>query len=141
MSYGDWTGAACAHARAEFLFGDDQQGSNRVDGVAAHLAQGADLADTHVALGIQLAALTLELAHLALTLAHQTLILVIHIELELEGGAEHLDGSIGQAVLAGVEPDPEALKGAPRKTVRARLDETRAARKPVLRWTPGMKVE
>ena len=29
----------------------------------------------------------------------------------------------------------------PQKPVRARLDETRAARKPVLRWTPGMKVE
>jgi glycine dehydrogenase subunit 2 len=37
--------------------------------------------------------------------------------------------------------DPEALKSAPRKTFRARLDETRAARKPVLRWTPGMKVD
>jgi len=37
--------------------------------------------------------------------------------------------------------DPAGLKAAPRKPVRARLDETRAARKPVLRWTPGMKVE
>jgi glycine dehydrogenase subunit 2 len=37
--------------------------------------------------------------------------------------------------------DPEALKSAPRQTFRARLDETRAARKPVLRWTPGMKVD
>jgi glycine dehydrogenase subunit 2 len=37
--------------------------------------------------------------------------------------------------------DPEAVKAAPVKPVRARLDETRAARKPVLRWTPGMKVE
>ncbi len=36
---------------------------------------------------------------------------------------------------------PEAVKAAPVKPVRARLDETRAARKPVLRWTPGMKVE
>jgi glycine dehydrogenase subunit 2 len=36
--------------------------------------------------------------------------------------------------------DPEALKSAPTKPIRARLDETRAARKPVLRWTPGMKV-
>jgi glycine dehydrogenase subunit 2 len=37
--------------------------------------------------------------------------------------------------------DPEGLKASPRKPVRARLDETRAARKPVVRWTPGMKVE
>jgi len=36
---------------------------------------------------------------------------------------------------------PEALKAAPQKPVRARLDETRAARKPVLRWRPGLKVE
>ncbi len=36
---------------------------------------------------------------------------------------------------------PEAVKAAPVKPVRARLDETRAARKPVLRWRPGMKVE
>ncbi|HET9599723.1 MAG TPA: aminomethyl-transferring glycine dehydrogenase subunit GcvPB [Anaeromyxobacteraceae bacterium] len=37
--------------------------------------------------------------------------------------------------------DPEGVKASPRKPVRARLDETRAARKPVLRWRPGMKVE
>ena len=37
--------------------------------------------------------------------------------------------------------DPEGLKASPQKPFRARLDETRAARKPVLRWTPGMKVE
>jgi glycine dehydrogenase subunit 2 len=36
---------------------------------------------------------------------------------------------------------PDAVKAAPTKPVRARLDETRAARKPVLRWKPGMKVE
>jgi glycine dehydrogenase subunit 2 len=36
--------------------------------------------------------------------------------------------------------DPEGVKAAPRNPVRARLDETRAARKPVLRWRPGMKV-
>jgi glycine dehydrogenase subunit 2 len=46
-----------------------------------------------------------------------------------------------RAIAAEARTDPEALKAAPRKTVRARLDETRAARKPVLRWTPGMKVE
>jgi glycine dehydrogenase subunit 2 len=37
--------------------------------------------------------------------------------------------------------DPEGVKASPRKPVRARLDETRAARKPILRWRPGMKVE
>ena len=33
--------------------------------------------------------------------------------------------------------DPEAVKAAPTRPVRARLDETRAARKPWLRWRPG----
>jgi glycine dehydrogenase subunit 2 len=37
--------------------------------------------------------------------------------------------------------DPEGVKAAPTKPVRARLDEVRAARKPILRWRPGMKVE
>jgi len=36
---------------------------------------------------------------------------------------------------------PDAVKASPEKPIRARLDETRAARKPVLRWRPGMKVE
>jgi len=46
-----------------------------------------------------------------------------------------------RAIAAEASADPEALKAAPQKPFRARLDETRAARKPVLRWTPGMKVE
>jgi glycine dehydrogenase subunit 2 len=33
--------------------------------------------------------------------------------------------------------DPAALHDAPERPVRARLDETRAARRPVLRWKPG----
>ncbi len=37
--------------------------------------------------------------------------------------------------------DPEGVKAAPLKAVRSRLDEVRAARKPILRWRPGMKVE
>jgi glycine dehydrogenase subunit 2 len=45
------------------------------------------------------------------------------------------------AVAAQARTDPAGLKAAPQKPVRSRLDETRAARKPVLRWTPGMKVE
>jgi glycine dehydrogenase subunit 2 len=32
---------------------------------------------------------------------------------------------------------PEAVKAAPTRPVRSRLDETRAARRPVLRWRPG----
>jgi glycine dehydrogenase subunit 2 len=46
-----------------------------------------------------------------------------------------------RAVAEQAKRDPEGLKAAPEKPVRARLDETRAARKPVLRWKPGMKVE
>jgi len=46
-----------------------------------------------------------------------------------------------RAIAAQAASDPAGLKAAPQKPVRARLDETRAARKPVLRWTPGMKVE
>jgi glycine dehydrogenase subunit 2 len=37
--------------------------------------------------------------------------------------------------------NPDALKSAPTKPFRARLDETRAARKPVLRWRPGLALE
>jgi glycine dehydrogenase subunit 2 len=36
---------------------------------------------------------------------------------------------------------PDSVKAAPTKPVRSRLDETRAARKPLLRWRPGMKME
>jgi glycine dehydrogenase subunit 2 len=46
-----------------------------------------------------------------------------------------------RAIAEEARANPEALKAAPVKPIRARLDETRAARKPVLRWTPGMKVE
>ena len=46
-----------------------------------------------------------------------------------------------QAIAEQARSDPEGVKAAPLKPVRARLDETRAARKPLLRWTPGMKVE
>jgi glycine cleavage system P protein (glycine dehydrogenase) subunit 2 len=33
--------------------------------------------------------------------------------------------------------DPQTVRGAPHRTKLARLDETRAARRPVLRWRPG----
>jgi glycine dehydrogenase subunit 2 len=46
-----------------------------------------------------------------------------------------------KAIAAEAKAEPEAVKAAPTRPVRARLDETRAARKPVLRWRPGMKVE
>jgi glycine dehydrogenase subunit 2 len=50
-----------------------------------------------------------------------------------------IDGML--AIAEQARTDPEAVRASPRKPVRARLDETRAARKPVLRWRPGMKVE
>jgi len=46
-----------------------------------------------------------------------------------------------RAIAEEAKANPDALHAAPTKPVRARLDETRAARKPVLRWRPGMKVE
>ncbi len=45
------------------------------------------------------------------------------------------------AIAAQAKEEPEALKAMPLKPVVERLDETRAARKPVLRWTPGMGAE
>jgi glycine dehydrogenase subunit 2 len=69
--------------------------------------------------------------------------LVVHGALMIEPteteSKETLD-AFAAAMLAIAEEartDPEALKAAPTRPVRARLDETRAARKPVLRWTPG----
>jgi glycine dehydrogenase subunit 2 len=46
-----------------------------------------------------------------------------------------------RAVAEQAKADPEGVKASPTKPVRARLDETRAARKPVLRWKPGAKVD
>jgi glycine dehydrogenase subunit 2 len=46
-----------------------------------------------------------------------------------------------KAIAEEAKADPEAVKAAPTKAFRARLDETRAARKPVLRWRAGMKGE
>jgi glycine dehydrogenase subunit 2 len=46
-----------------------------------------------------------------------------------------------RAIAEEAKASPEAVKAAPEKPFRARLDETRAARKPVLRWRPGAKVE
>jgi glycine dehydrogenase subunit 2 len=73
--------------------------------------------------------------------------LVVHGALMIEPteteSREMLDAFVAamKAIAAEAERAPEALKAAPVKPLRSRLDETRAARRPVLRWTPGMKVE
>jgi glycine dehydrogenase subunit 2 len=73
--------------------------------------------------------------------------LVVHGALMIEPteseSKETLDRFIEgmRAVAAQARRDPEAVKAAPQKPVRSRLDEVRAARKPVLRWRPGMTVE
>jgi glycine dehydrogenase subunit 2 len=68
--------------------------------------------------------------------------LVVHGALMIEPteteSKETLD-AFAAAMLAIAEEaraDPAAVKAAPTRPVRVRLDETRAARKPVLRWTP-----
>ena len=43
------------------------------------------------------------------------------------------------AIASEARSQPSSLKASPEKPIRARLDETRAARKPVLRFTPGAK--
>jgi glycine dehydrogenase subunit 2 len=69
--------------------------------------------------------------------------LVVHGALMIEPteteSRETLD-AFAEAMIAVAEEarrDPEATRAAPTRPVRARLDETRAARKPVLRWKPG----
>lgn len=42
-----------------------------------------------------------------------------------------------RAIAHEVEEDPELVRTAPHSTRVSRLDETAAARKPVLRWKPG----
>ena len=44
-------------------------------------------------------------------------------------------------IAARAKIDAPSLQASPVRPLRARLDETRAARKPLLRWTPGLKVE
>ncbi|MEE8434022.1 MAG: aminomethyl-transferring glycine dehydrogenase subunit GcvPB, partial [bacterium] len=46
-----------------------------------------------------------------------------------------------EAILAEGDNDPEVVKTAPHLAPRRRLDETRAARQPVLRWTPDFSLE
>ena len=72
--------------------------------------------------------------------------LVVHGALMIEPteteSKEMLDEFIAgmRAIAEQAKEDPEGVKASPQKPVRARLDEVRAARKPVLRWKPGMKV-
>jgi glycine dehydrogenase subunit 2 len=42
-----------------------------------------------------------------------------------------------QAIAREAQEDPEMVKSAPHSTRISRLDETGAARKPILRWRPG----
>ena len=73
--------------------------------------------------------------------------LVVHGALMIEPteteSKETLDRFVAamKAIAEEAKADPDVLHAAPTRTVRARLDETRAARKPVLRWRPGTKVE
>ena len=73
--------------------------------------------------------------------------LVVHGALMIEPteteSKETLDAFVAgmRAIAEEAKRDPAAVKAAPTRPLRARLDEVRAARKPVLRWTPGMKVE
>jgi glycine dehydrogenase subunit 2 len=72
--------------------------------------------------------------------------LVVHGALMIEPteseSKETLDAFVAgmRAIAEEAMRDAEAVRAAPTRPVRARLDETRAARKPVLRWTPGMKI-
>ncbi len=73
--------------------------------------------------------------------------LVVHGALMIEPteteSRETLDAFVDamRAIAEEAKSDPDAVKAAPTRPVRARLDETRAARKPILRWRPGMKIE
>jgi glycine dehydrogenase subunit 2 len=46
-----------------------------------------------------------------------------------------------EAIVTEARENPELVKGAPHGTFVARLDETRAARRPVLRWRSDPKPE
>jgi len=73
--------------------------------------------------------------------------LVVHGALMIEPteteSKETIDAFIAamRAIAEEAKTDAEALKASPQKPVRNRLDETRAARKPVLRWRPGLEVK
>ena len=56
---------------------------------------------------------------------------------------EELDQFIDamKSVAEEADQDPEILRQAPHNTRVSRMDETAAARKPVLRWKPELKTE
>jgi glycine dehydrogenase subunit 2 len=56
---------------------------------------------------------------------------------------ESIEGFVAamKAIAAEAKENPDAVKAAPTRAFRERLDEVKAARKPVLRWKPGMKLE
>ncbi|RMG21343.1 MAG: glycine dehydrogenase subunit 2 [Deltaproteobacteria bacterium] len=70
--------------------------------------------------------------------------LVVHGALMIEPTEtepkENLDAFVAamRTVAEEAQSAPERLKAAPTRTIRERLDETRAARSPVLRWTPDL---
>jgi len=73
--------------------------------------------------------------------------LVVHGALMIEPteteSKETLDAFVAamKAIAVEAQADPDAVRAAPTRAFRGRLDETRAARKPVLRWKPGMKID
>src|SRR5690606_16871326 len=60
-------------------------------------------------------------------------------ETESKETLEHFAAAM-KAIAEQARKDPEALKQAPQKPVVERLDEARAARKPILRWTPDFEI-
>jgi glycine dehydrogenase subunit 2 len=59
-------------------------------------------------------------------------------ETETKETLEHFAAAM-HAITAQARVDAEAVKESPKKPVVGRLDETRAARRPVLRWTPDFE--
>ena len=73
--------------------------------------------------------------------------LIVHGALMIEPteteSRESIEGFVTamKAIAAEAKTSPEALKAAPTHAFRERLDEVKAARKPILRWKPGLKLE
>ena len=61
-------------------------------------------------------------------------------ESESKETLEHFVAAM-KAIVEQAKADPEAVKQAPQKPVVERLDEARAARRPILRWTPDFEIE
>ncbi|HEY3448945.1 MAG TPA: aminomethyl-transferring glycine dehydrogenase subunit GcvPB [Myxococcales bacterium] len=73
--------------------------------------------------------------------------LIVHGSLMIEPteteSRESIEGFVAamKSIAAEAKENPDALKAAPTRAFRERLDEVKAARKPILRWKPGMKLE